>query len=51
MDFRAERPPHARRFSREAEESFSDCCEGKPYLAVRLDGLPGLPLPLPPHTS
>ncbi|MEU0180281.1 pyridoxamine 5'-phosphate oxidase family protein [Streptomyces sp. NPDC006207] len=51
MDFREERPLHTQRFSRETEESFSDYCVGKPYVAVSLDGLPGLPLPLPPRTS
>ncbi|MDX2852084.1 pyridoxamine 5'-phosphate oxidase family protein [Streptomyces sp. PA03-3a] len=51
MDFREERPLHTQRFARETEESFGDYCAAKPYVATSLDGLPGLPLPLPPRTS
>jgi hypothetical protein len=51
LDFRGERPLHSQRFGRETDESFNDYCAAKPYVATSIDGLPGLPLPLPPRTS
>ncbi|WP_181767496.1 pyridoxamine 5'-phosphate oxidase family protein [Streptomyces albidus (ex Kaewkla and Franco 2022)] len=50
MDHRAERPLHTERFRRETEESFAAYCEKKEHVGVSLDGLPALPLPLPPRT-
>lgn len=47
MDHREERVLHTQRFSRETHDSFSDYCEKKDHVASSLDGLPGLPLPLP----
>ena len=40
-----------RGFARETEESFAAYCEGKPHVGTSLDGLPALPLPLPPRSS
>lgn len=51
MDYVEDRDLHTRRFGRETDESFNDYCEKKPYLATSIDGLPGLPLPLPARTS
>jgi hypothetical protein len=51
MDFRAERTLHRDYFSRKTDEEFGAYCESKPYVAASLDGLPALPLPLPPRTS
>ena len=48
MTYDGERDLHARRFSREDDESLSRYFEGKEHVAVSIDGLPGLPLPLPP---
>lgn len=47
MTYDGERDLHARRFSREDDESLSRYFESKEHVAVSLDGLPGLPLPLP----
>lgn len=51
MDHREERDLHTRRFSRETDESFSAYCAAKEHVATSLDGLPGLPLPLPPAAA
>lgn len=51
MDHREDRPLHTQRFARETADSFAQYCEKKEHVGVSLDGLPGLPLPLPPRTS
>jgi hypothetical protein len=51
MDYRGDRPLHTQRFARESEESFGAYCEKKEHVGTSLDGLPGLPLPLPPRRS
>ncbi|MGH3313228.1 MAG: pyridoxamine 5'-phosphate oxidase family protein, partial [Streptomyces sp.] len=51
MEHRGERPLHTERFARETAASFAAYCENKEHVGVSLDGLPGLPLPLPPRTS
>jgi hypothetical protein len=51
FDFVEDRTLHTQRFSRETDDTFNDYCEAKPYVATSLDGLPGLPLPLPARTS
>ncbi|MFI0815589.1 pyridoxamine 5'-phosphate oxidase family protein [Streptomyces sp. NPDC021098] len=49
MDYREERSLHAQRFRREDDEvKLTAYCERKEHVASSLDGLPGLPLPLPP---
>ncbi|HYY12080.1 MAG TPA: pyridoxamine 5'-phosphate oxidase family protein [Kineosporiaceae bacterium] len=48
MSYDSERDLHARRFEREDDDSLSAYFEGKEHVATSLDGLPGLPLPLPP---
>ncbi|GAA3211175.1 pyridoxamine 5'-phosphate oxidase family protein [Dactylosporangium siamense] len=48
MTYDADRDLHAKRFAREDDESLSRYFEGKDHVGVSLDGLPGLPLPLPP---
>ena len=47
MAYDEDRDLHARRFAREDDESLSAYFEKKDHIAVSLDGLPGLPLPLP----
>ena len=51
MTYDADRDLHARRFAREDDASLNTYFEGKEHIAVSLDGLPGLPLPLPPTPS
>jgi len=48
MTYDEDRDLHARRFAREDDNSLNTYFEGKQHIAVSLDGLPGLPLPLPP---
>jgi hypothetical protein len=49
MDYVGERDTHARYFGRKNEEQFAAYCESKEYNAASIDGLPALPLPLPPR--
>jgi hypothetical protein len=51
LDFREERALHAEHFRRKDDGSFSDYCSAKPHVGTSLDGLPGLPLPLPPRPA
>ncbi|MFE7410897.1 pyridoxamine 5'-phosphate oxidase family protein [Streptomyces laurentii] len=48
MSYDAERDLHERRFARENDASLSTYFAGKEHIASSIDGLPGLPLPLPP---
>ncbi len=48
MTFDSDRELHARRFAREDDSSMNAYFMKKEHVAVSLDGLPGLPLPLPP---
>jgi hypothetical protein len=48
MTYSGDRPLHASRFSRETDESLDAYFRKKEYVATSIDGLPGLPLPLPP---
>jgi hypothetical protein len=48
MTYDGDRDLHAKRFSREDDTSLSAYFEKKEFIATSLDGLPGLPLPLPP---
>jgi pyridoxamine 5'-phosphate oxidase-like protein len=50
MSYEEDRDLHARRFAREDDTSLSDYFRGKEHIETSLDGLPGLPLPLPPST-
>ncbi|MEU3567664.1 pyridoxamine 5'-phosphate oxidase family protein [Kitasatospora sp. NPDC036755] len=49
MDYRADRDLHARYFDRKDEEEFGAYCERKPLVGTSIDGLPAVPLPLPPR--
>ncbi|WP_447008287.1 pyridoxamine 5'-phosphate oxidase family protein [Saccharothrix isguenensis] len=49
MDYREERTLHEDYFARRSDEQFSAYCDSKDHVAVSLDGLPALPLPLPPR--
>ncbi|MEV7885335.1 pyridoxamine 5'-phosphate oxidase family protein [Streptomyces sp. NPDC002817] len=49
MTYDEDRDLHARRFAREDDESLSAYFAQR-QIATSLDGLPGLPLPLPPST-
>jgi hypothetical protein len=50
MTYDADRDLHERRFAREDNASLSDYFQKKEHVATSLDGLPGLPLPLPAPT-
>ncbi|MGA5899880.1 pyridoxamine 5'-phosphate oxidase family protein [Streptomyces venetus] len=50
MAYEADRDLHGRRFAREDDASLSAYFTKKEHIATSLDGLPGLPLPLPPST-
>jgi hypothetical protein len=49
MDCRGERTLHEDYFARKSDEEFAAYCDKKDHVAVSLDGLPALPLPLPPR--
>ncbi|PGH44898.1 pyridoxamine 5'-phosphate oxidase [Micromonospora sp. WMMA1996] len=48
MSYDTDRDLHGRRFAREDDASLSAYFAGKEHVATSIDGLPGLPLPLPP---
>jgi hypothetical protein len=50
MAYEEDRDLHARRFAREDDVSLNAYFEKKEYIGTSLDGLPGLPLPLPPRS-
>ncbi|MFJ1973581.1 pyridoxamine 5'-phosphate oxidase family protein [Streptomyces sp. NPDC087903] len=50
MSYDGDRDLHARRFEREDDDSLSEYFARKDHVATSMDGLPGLPLPLPPST-
>jgi hypothetical protein len=51
MDYREERTLHADYFGRKTDEEFRAYCESKDHNGQSIDGLPALPLPLPPRMS
>ena len=51
MDYREDRDLHARYFGRKTDEEFAEYCATKEFNATSIDGLPALPLPLPPRTA
>ncbi|MEV5014858.1 pyridoxamine 5'-phosphate oxidase family protein [Streptomyces sp. NPDC053780] len=50
MAYEEDRDLHGKRFAREDDASLSAYFTKKEHVATSLDGLPGLPLPLPPST-
>jgi hypothetical protein len=50
MSYEDDRDLHGKRFAREDDSSLSDYFRRKEHVETSLDGLPGLPLPLPPST-
>ncbi|MGK4582801.1 pyridoxamine 5'-phosphate oxidase family protein [Kitasatospora sp. HPMI-4] len=50
MDYQGDRGLHAQYFERKDDEEFRAYCAGKEYVGSSIDGLPALPLPLPPRT-
>ncbi|WP_059008489.1 pyridoxamine 5'-phosphate oxidase family protein [Streptomyces specialis] len=48
MTYEADRPLHARRFARETDETLDTYFRSRSHNGTSVDGLPGLPLPLPP---
>ncbi|MBD0422007.1 pyridoxamine 5'-phosphate oxidase family protein [Streptomyces sp. NPDC052309] len=50
MAYETDRDLHGKRFAREDDASLNEYFTKKEYIATSLDGLPGLPLPLPPST-
>jgi hypothetical protein len=51
MAYESDRDLHARRFSRDDDVSLGEYFAKKDHIATSLDGLPGLPLPLPPSPA
>lgn len=49
MEYQGDRDLHAEYFGRKTEEEFATYCEGKQFVGTSIDGLPALPLPLPPR--
>lgn len=50
MTYDTDRDLHGKRFAREDDASLDAYFTKKEHVAMSLDGLPGLPLPLPPST-
>ncbi|GGN87828.1 pyridoxamine 5'-phosphate oxidase [Actinoplanes lobatus] len=50
MTYDEDRDLHAKRFAREDDASLNAYFAKKEHVAVSMDGLPGLPLPLPPSS-
>ncbi|RKN12934.1 pyridoxamine 5'-phosphate oxidase family protein [Streptomyces radicis] len=48
MGYEGDRPLHGSRFARETDASLDAYFHTKDHIATSIDGLPGLPLPLPP---
>lgn len=48
LAYEGDRDLHRKRFEREDDDSLARYFEKKEHIAASLDGLPGLPLPLPP---
>lgn len=51
MDYREDRTLLAEYFDRRGEDRFSEYCEGKEHVGTSIDGLPALPLPVPPRPA
>ncbi|RAJ30420.1 pyridoxamine 5'-phosphate oxidase [Kitasatospora sp. SolWspMP-SS2h] len=51
MDYRSDRTLLAEFFERKGDDRFSEYCEGKEHVGVSINGLPALPLPVPPRPS
>jgi hypothetical protein len=51
MDYREERTQPAQHFGRKSEDEFAAYCAKKEFNGRSIDGLPALPLPLPPRTA
>ncbi|HEY0639509.1 MAG TPA: pyridoxamine 5'-phosphate oxidase family protein [Pseudonocardiaceae bacterium] len=51
LDFREERSLHSDFFGRKDDVQFAAYCERKEFNRVSVDGLPALPLPLPPRPA
>ena len=50
LSYEEDRDLHGKRFAREDDVSLDDYFRRKEHVETSLDGLPGLPLPLPPST-
>ena len=50
MSYDEDRDLHAKRFAREDDVSLNAYFQKKEHVETSLDGLPGLPLPLPPSS-
>ncbi|UVS80830.1 pyridoxamine 5'-phosphate oxidase family protein [Actinokineospora sp. UTMC 2448] len=51
MEYRGERTLHEEHFGRKSDPEFAEYCAKKPHVGASLDGLPALPLPLPPRAD
>ncbi|WP_420081332.1 pyridoxamine 5'-phosphate oxidase family protein [Streptomyces sp. JL4002] len=50
MEYQGERTLHTEFLGRKTDEEFAAYCEKKDFIETSVDGLPALPLPLPPRT-
>ncbi|WP_330329523.1 pyridoxamine 5'-phosphate oxidase family protein [Streptomyces sp. NBC_00536] len=50
MEYQGDRTLHAEYFGRKTDEEFAEYCAKKEFIETSVDGLPALPLPLPPRT-
>jgi hypothetical protein len=51
MEYTQDRALHVDYFGRKTDEEFATYCESKEHNGVSIDGLPALPLPLPPRSA
>lgn len=51
MEYRGDRTLLAEHLGRKTDEEFAAYCEAKPHVPRSLDGLPALPVPLPPRPT
>ncbi|MFC7616669.1 pyridoxamine 5'-phosphate oxidase family protein [Actinokineospora soli] len=49
LEYQGERTLHEEYFGRKSDPEFAEYCAAKPHVGASLDGLPALPLPLPPR--
>ncbi|WP_132876573.1 pyridoxamine 5'-phosphate oxidase family protein [Tamaricihabitans halophyticus] len=49
LDYQSDRDLHAEHLGRKSDAEFAEYCANKPYNGTSIDGLPALPLPLPPR--
>jgi hypothetical protein len=51
MEYQEERPLLRQFWGRKTDEEFAEYCETKEFNGKSIDGLPALPLPVPPRSA